>query len=1208
MPTQAYTYAGFETDTSVDKQKPGRGRRATNVRVLRGFLKAAWGNTLVSIELPTGDNRAVDGISDTVGNALVWLVWNSLGQHSIVRHDLTTLASTIVLTWSGLKLPKKRGVTQGDVLDKFLVYLDVNGQVRFINLTRALAGEYTPALLAADPLALHLVKPIPGRRMHLFLHEPVPGDVRASVQNIGDKVHQFAERWRYRDGEETPLGSFSHQLYSSSIDGSNAIEIMWSGRPLPDLVESVDVCYRENYDRAWRVAATLRRDASGVMPTRYNFFGNTFVSVLPTKTGDKTNEYLPKSVRALGIGGNRIFTGWAKEGYNQTAPALQMLAAQPPVLGTLATPLYEVVRNDSYTYTNVTGVTQTINRALILYYGLVSGVYPDTNSRYLLYGYDTPHPLVTGPVTPPGGGHVRDYDGTGTPPVRQRYTVDGIPVTYAQAFLSDVNQTIVSVTVRAPAIAIGSVLGQTVSASSFLHERSIYQGAIEFYDAQGRPMAATSVREIAVAARGTTNLTPKLVQWALPTTNPVALNDEIPPLADTYCLLMSRNKSCSYFFQGRTADVLGYTGDLANGDPKLVILATLDAASGPNLGRYNTNIMWLDVNNLVAQNTAFGYGFYPASGFRNRVDRSSDQATAGITTIATTAKSTDNLGYSFQAGSGDRIRLLDFNLDFPLLYQRGGYLAIKWETRFGDMAQLGFTTESARYLRYEVYSPGVTTATDAFYQRSPRYDVLRVDAGLVSEQRRYAVDSGWLPGDTYGQSLAFSIAASADGNTSDVVINSTSGVAYAPPKTTIYIDSSKAAVPLATFIPVETVSPNPVARPEWYDARRTRPAFVINGGAKEITRKTQINFSNTLVLGTLFNGLSEWEPDSVKDVAVEQGGVTALRLAGQTKEDGNVLIALQERGGESLYLGKVPLSSADGSTSVVALSDLVIGGSNPLTGGFGTRHAASVVAVGSYLYFWDGDRAEPCRYARDGVTPLATTYGCVELFRQLARDYATASVSGAYDPSTKEYILFFGPVGKQNVLQSLGVESTGPTPMPSYAVAFSEDHKAFTADYTIRSPDVAVGTAQHLYCWHNGLPWRHEESAPPATFFGEYTAPNVVLEVDPSPGLGKAWTSVSQDADVAWGSVALTTETGSISRLLPEWFDRSSGFWQAPVHCDETTPGMSAIEGLYQGYAFQSTVLLMTITMAATPAHPNPALRTVRVTYDVLNDQFIGPS
>lgn len=1192
MPTQSYTYAGFETDTSVDKQKPARGRRATNVRVLHGFLKAAWGNTLLTVTLPNGDNRAVDAISDKVGNSLVWLVWNSEGQHCIVRHDLATLTSAVVLTWAGLKLPDKRGVSQGDVFDKFLIYLDVNGQVRSINLVRAAAGEYTSALLLSDPLALHMVKPVPGRRMHLFLHEPTVGDVRQKVQNIADKVHQFAERWRYRDGELTPLGSFSHQLYSSGIDGSNCIEIVWSGRALPDLVESVDLCYRENYDRDWRVAVTLRRDTSGKMPTRYNFFGNTFVSVLPTKTGDKTNEYLPKAVRALGIGQNRVFTGWAIEGYNQTYPALQMTAATPPVVGNTAAPSYEVLRQDTYAYTDAAGVGRTTPRNLILYYALVSGAYPNADSRYLLYGYDTPHTIIIGPPAPPTGGHERDYDGAGTPTVRQRYTVDGIPVTYAQAFLTDENQTIVSVTVRAPTTAIGSVLGQTVTAAAFLHERSTYQGAIEFYDPQGRPMGATSLREIVVVARGTTNLTPKQVRWALPTTDLAALNVEIPPDADTYCLVMSRNKSCSYFFQARTADVLGYIGDLANGDAKVVTMAVLDATTGPNAFVYNTNIIWLDINNLVAQNTTFGRSFYPDQPFNTRATR---EGTGLISVETTTATSTSNLGYSFQVGSSDRVRLLDLNLEFPILYQRGGFLAIKWETRTADLAAAGLTVETARYLRYEVYSPVTTTATDALYQRSPRYDVLRTSAANSTEQRRYAVSSGWLPGDTYGLSIEFLVAASATGNTAEAPPNTPNAANYyTPPKLTVYVKpGSIRGQQLTQFIPIESVSPNPVALPAWYDARRTRPSFFIDGGAKETVRKAQINFSNTLVLGTQSNGLSEWEADSVKDVAVEQGGIVALHLAAQTKEDGNVLIALQERGGESLYLGKVPLSSADGSTSVVALSDLVIGGSNPLTGGYGTRHAASVVPVGGYLYFWDGDLAEPCRYARDGVTPLATTYKCVALFRQLARDYAGASVAGAYDPTTKEYIMFFGAVGN----------------LPGYVVAFSEEHKAFTSDYVIRYPDLAVGTAQHLYTWREGRPWRHEESASPATFFGEYAAPNVVLEVDPAPGAGKAWVSISQDADVAWGEVALATETGGRSQLVPEWFDRSSGLWQAAVKRDQASDfGMSEIQALYEGEALHSTTLRITLAMVATTRQPNPALRTVSVTYDLLNDQFIGPA
>jgi hypothetical protein len=61
-------------------------------------------------------------------------------------------------------------------------------------------------------------------------------------------------------------------------------------------------------------------------------------------------------------------------------------------------------------------------------------------------------------------------------------------------------------------------------------------------------------------------------------------------------------------------------------------------------------------------------------------------------------------------------------------------------------------------------------------------------------------------------------------------------------------------------------------------------------------------------------------------------------------------------------------------------TDDVIGADNQLKYSYGTIHPESVCEVDGNVFFWDGRRNEPVRYAQNGLTPLATKYGARVLF------------------------------------------------------------------------------------------------------------------------------------------------------------------------------------------------------------------------------------
>ena len=320
MPTARHTFAHLDVDSDASIAPGNSYSAGRNLHLEPGYVKAATGNVVVPYALPaTGTNQRLGGFEDGATGTAVSLLYNSLGAHRLIRYDPVLGTETTLLEWSGLNLSATL-IPQGGILDGLLVYLGADGMLRSIPIARVATGFYTPALLATEPFALHLVKVPPTfAPIVQFGYATTP---ETALRIIQTKAYQFALRWRYLDGELTVLSPFSDWLdvtEDPAITQRLSINVQLYAALTPAGVSEVEVLVRVAGSEGWAVAQAVRR-TNGVLPASYDFYGITSGAALPVAEATRSFES-EWPAQVAGSANGRLFKGNELAGYpTPTAP------------------------------------------------------------------------------------------------------------------------------------------------------------------------------------------------------------------------------------------------------------------------------------------------------------------------------------------------------------------------------------------------------------------------------------------------------------------------------------------------------------------------------------------------------------------------------------------------------------------------------------------------------------------------------------------------------------------------------------------------------------------------------------------------------------------------------------------------------------------------------------------------------------------------
>lgn len=165
----------------------------------------------------------------------------------------------------------------------------------------------------------------------------------------------------------------------------------------------------------------------------------------------------------------------------------------------------------------------------------------------------------------------------------------------------------------------------------------------------------------------------------------------------------------------------------------------------------------------------------------------------------------------------------------------------------------------------------------------------------------------------------------------------------------------------------ECMSPNDNKWKDWFDIYGDVNIITLLG---QVQKTSSVKWSNTLIEGSLVNGLSTFDALDEKLLPQNMGPIQKLQQTSKVQQQGSVMLAIGEDETASLYLGEVQVVGSD-SNAFLASSPNVIGTVNVLKGSFGTTHPESVSEYRGNVYWWDDVNARIIQYSASGLYPIS---------------------------------------------------------------------------------------------------------------------------------------------------------------------------------------------------------------------------------------------
>ena len=230
---------------------------------------------------------------------------------------------------------------------------------------------------------------------------------------------------------------------------------------------------------------------------------------------------------------------------------------------------------------------------------------------------------------------------------------------------------------------------------------------------------------------------------------------------------------------------------------------------------------------------------------------------------------------------------------------------------------------SALFVEY--YTPYKQSGNEIFYTTAATYRVY----APTTDMRQYTTLSGQLEGDVF------------------------------------FISRLTPVLPSTYY--TECMSPNDNKWKNWYDTYGEANIVTLLG---QVQKTSSVKWSNTLIEGSLVNGLSTFDALDEKLLPQSMGPISKLQQTSKVQQQGNIMLAIGEDETASLYLGEVQVVGSD-ANAFLASSPNVIGTVNVLKGSFGTTHPESVSEYRGNVYWWDDVNARIIQYSSSGLYPIS---------------------------------------------------------------------------------------------------------------------------------------------------------------------------------------------------------------------------------------------
>lgn len=311
-----------------------------------------------------------------------------------------------------------------------------------------------------------------------------------------------------------------------------------------------------------------------------------------------------------------------------------------------------------------------------------------------------------------------------------------------------------------------------------------------------------------------------------------------------------------------------------------------------------------------------------------------------------------------------------------------------------------------------------------------------------------------------------------------------------------------------------------------------------------------ISISDKYVLNSQINGMSRFS--SQYSLPPNRSPIRKL-----VNLSSNQFLAIHDRSVTSLatYNGDNILATSDGS-EFLGDGKSIIGYDRELQGGYGTIYADSVVTHGDRAWFFDPYKGEACRYAANGITPLASIYKMKTFFREKGDQFINTTgrnVIGGYDPVLQMvYFTFVSDIAEENE-----------------TIAFidkdKEERWLTFSDWTTES---YVKINNRWFSFEDDFMYEHNVGDTYNNFHGEQQESSFTLVLNSDFNHEKILRSISEESNTIWPATEISVRKNvrnQTTHLVASKFTRRDDVYYADILRDENTYGLSAAQGLVRG-------------------------------------------
>jgi hypothetical protein len=999
MPIIEKRYSGImNLDDNADVMPSSHHKSASNV-VFRGNPGAmqtqnVWGTRLINNpNLHSGTNVCIGSHYDSLKNRVFYFVHNvdpsdGLNYHGIFMYDANANTVTrLLMQYVNSSGPLFYFSRFNPIVSVNILYRpDEDGDILY----------WTDGL--NRPMKLNIKDAIDARYGNSWLYQyltvaqyipsssPIcryADDVSVSINNLKNRLFQFAYRWVYIDNTKSVISPWSRLFTPAEVDvlateknptKNNVIQIQYNAGPAN--VKGIEILGRQSLDTTFGDAFTILTIEKGNIIANnstqtYNFYNSeAYPFVDPTET---TLLYSLIPIKANSqelLNGSSLIYGGITEGLNFDTE-LNVTSSTSLITNTVTGNFtYFTDENYSFNYDPYTGEPN-----------YVSGYY------YLIF--------------------------QGSPNVGESYSVT---LELRKENPSGIPDTATVVATLGP---LGVGQNNFATMESLLDAVITANSDINLYGLAGSVEPLTGVDPVYPGKYGiriggnaffeswvadVSNVTYNYVSPSLPI-DPTGTNSACYKHNARYGF------GLVYFTEYGETDGVHTTANMNIVTPQIVSAdlggtqLTIPAIqfninhAPPTWAKYYS---FVRTSNLTAKNL---YTIYTTNAYKD-----ADYGYLDITAFQTNTSGYDKYDFA----KGDRLRLVGLKngaasvSDYPILdlittftlgatTYNGQFLKVQYDST----TMSSFTTGQQWYL--EVYTPAQNTtnsATQVYYEFGETFPI-------ITDVNGNRVHSGQVPG---GQNQIIGTGAQ------PAICKFYRGEVYTRRRAGLWIIDKS----LSDLFPSQVEG---LGRP-----------FIVDPSARQQYYPTLVRYSLQYQQGTIINETNVFTPANFDEYDRARGDIRRLKVRGSQMR------VFQSRGVGSVGVLENMLFNADGSDNLIQ-TNKIINQIHYYQGAYGMGwNNASLASSANADYFVDPVRGYQLRVAGDGITPISEIYKAQYYMTDLATEYIKpvngnlggyAKILGAYDFFEEQYIAVFQPTAT----------------LPNVTLAFNEARNCYTSFY-----------------------------------------------------------------------------------------------------------------------------------------------------------------